>query len=468
MVTHRSGLPRHDLAWYNNASVTAAALFARLAEFQPNKELRQTFQYNNIMFVTAGYLVSKVVGKPWEQSIRELVLQPLGMSVTNFDVNDSQKMPDHALPYGEAADTLRRLPFRNISNVGPAGSINSNISDMLRWAALQAGDGTLDGGRIISKPLLDEMHAPQMVIGGLSNEPMISPQSYGLGWFIDTYRGHYRVHHGGNIDGFSALVSLFPHDGIGIVVLTNKNGTPLPEMTVRHLADRLFELKSRDWYAEAIGQRRAALQQARESAQRARAERVANTKPAHALADYAGEYEHAGYGTLSIAVQRNKEGGRLSLRLNNIETPLEHWHYEVFNGGENPVDGTFRDFKIQFVTGLDGQLSGVRATMDPNVESETFQRAADRQLRDPVYIARFVGNYQRTVGAPVNVQQKNDKLLFTVPGQPLYELIPQRNNTFELKGMRGFSLRFNLDATGKVIEAAIKQPNGIFVARRMQ
>jgi CubicO group peptidase (beta-lactamase class C family) len=470
MVTHRSGLPRHDLAWYNNATLTGASLFARLDEFKPSRELRQTFQYNNIMYVTAGYLVSKVVGKTWEQSIRELVLDPLGMRNTNFDVNDSQKVPDHALPYGEVNDTLRKLAFRNITNVGPAGSINSNVVDMLKWATLHAGDGTVEGKRLIAKALLDEMHSPQMVIGGMPSEPMIGAASYGLGWFIDSYRGHYRVHHGGNIDGFSALVTLFPHDRTGIVVLTNKNGTPLPELTVRHLADRLFELKPRDWYSEAIARRATALRQARESEQRARAERVANTKPAHTLADYAGDYEHAGYGTLSIVQQQQGQNGarRLAMRFNGIETPLEHWHYDVFNGLENPLDGTFRNFKIQFITGLDGQVNGVRASMDANVDPIVFDRAADKQLRDRVFIARLAGSYTQSSGSTATVQQKDDKLILTVPGQTPYELIPERNNTFSLKGMTGFRVQFNMDAAGKVTEMVFKQPNGIFPARRVQ
>jgi CubicO group peptidase (beta-lactamase class C family) len=479
MVTHRSGLPRHDLAWYNNSTLTGEALFARLDDFKPNRELRQTFQYNNIMYVMSGHLVSRITGKPWEQSIRELVLEPLAMRATNFDVDDSQKVADHALPYGEGsecrttgpratscADT-RKLQFRDISNVGPAGSINSNITDMLKWAALHAGDGTVEGKRLIAKGLLDELHSPQMVIGGMSPESMISPASYGLGWFIDTYRGHYRVQHGGNIDGFSALVSFFPHDRTGIVVLTNKNGTQLPELTVRHLADRLFELKSRDWYGEAIARRQTQLRQARESEQRSRAERVANTKPAHGLSDYAGDYEHPGYGTLSVTAATGQTG-RLVMRFNAIETPLEHWHYEVFNGGENPLDGTFRNFKIQFETGLDGQVSGVRATMDANVDPVVFVRAADRQLRDVAYIARFIGNYQQGSGSTAVVQQKGDRLVLNIPGQAPYELIPERNNTFALKGMNGFRVQFAVDGSGKTTEAVFKQPNGIFPAKRVQ
>ena len=68
LVTHRSGLPRHDLVWYNNRSVTREDLVRRLRYLPPNKDLRETFQYNNLMFVTAGYLVGALQGTSWEDA----------------------------------------------------------------------------------------------------------------------------------------------------------------------------------------------------------------------------------------------------------------------------------------------------------------------------------------------------------------------------------------------------------------
>lgn len=467
MVTHRSGLPRHDLAWYNNSEIDPAIIATRLGEFRPNRELRQTFQYNNLMFATAGHVVSRITGKSWEDAVREMVFTPLGMRSSNFSVTESQKAADHALPYGEAKDTLRKLSFRNITNVAPAGSINSNLEDMSKWVALHLGDGTFEGKRIINKATLNEMHTPQMVIASYPTEPMISPSSYGLGWFIDTYRGHYRVHHGGNIDGFSALVSLFPHDDVGIIVLTNKNGTQLPELTVRHIADRLFELKPRDWYTEAAARRRTQLAQARESEQRSKAERVTGTRPAHALADYAGDYGHPGYGIVRVTHKPAKDGGQLSFRFNNIETPLEHWHYEVFNGLENPADRTFTNFKVVFVTDRDGQVSALEATMDANVEPVEFTRRPDPQLADVNYVQRFVGKYMLGPN-PVQVALVGNRLTATLVGQPTYDLIPTRNNTFELSRLKGYRVQFVLDSAGKVTEAVFKQPNGIFPAKRAE
>ena len=81
-----------------------------------------------------------------------------------------------------------------------------------------------------------------MTIPGMPTVAALSPGSYGLGWFIHTYRGHYRVQHGGNIDGFSALVTLFPRDELGVVVLTNRSGAVLRDGLPYDIIDRLLGL----------------------------------------------------------------------------------------------------------------------------------------------------------------------------------------------------------------------------------
>src|SRR5580658_8495174 len=113
LVTHRSGLPRHDLMWYNSP-FTRQELFDRLRYLEPNKDFRTTFQYQNLMFMTAGYLAGHVAGTTWQQLVRKSIFEPLGMSGSNFSVNDMQKSADFSLPYTVVNDTVVDMPFRNI------------------------------------------------------------------------------------------------------------------------------------------------------------------------------------------------------------------------------------------------------------------------------------------------------------------------------------------------------------------
>src|SRR5207248_1877188 len=118
------------------------------------------------------------------------------------------------------------------------GAVSSSASDMLKWVEFQLGDGKWQGQQIISAAQLQQMHTMQMAITSGDNER--SPvQGYGMGWFVSDYRGHYCVDHGGNIDGFSAMVRLFPFDHLGIVVLTNLAATPLTNIAAYGAADRL-------------------------------------------------------------------------------------------------------------------------------------------------------------------------------------------------------------------------------------
>lgn len=59
-----------------------------------------------------------------------------------------------------------------------------------------------------------------------------------------------------------------------------------------------------------------------------------------------------------------------------------------------------------------------------------------------------------------------DVLGLTVPGQPPYELVPRKELSFDVKGLPGFSVDFQMDASGKVTEAVFNRPDGVFHAKR--
>jgi CubicO group peptidase (beta-lactamase class C family) len=460
MVTHRSGLPRHDLTWYNNLTLTPDQLFQRLRHLEPNRQLRERWQYNNIMYVMAGHLLGRLTDGTWDAAVRRQIFEPLGMTASNFSVIDTQHAPDHALPYREQGDTLVRIAFRNIDNVGPAGSINSNIEDMLKWAAVHVSQGKIGERAIIQSATLRDMHTPHMVIAGIPNEAELSPSSYGLGWIINTYRGKYRVQHGGNIDGFSALVTLYPREELAVVVLTNKNATGLPGLLTDHVADRVLDLPHRDWLGEAHARLVASRASGVAATQRLEEERVTGTRPAFPLAAYAAEYTHPGYGPLRIELR----GQRLFARFNEIETPLEHWHYEVFSGAENPDDPAFHRAKIQFHADLHGRISAATIAMDPMVPPIRFERGADAQLRDPAFLARLAGRYSMQAGGTIVISVVGDRVVMEVPGQPPYRLEPDRDHEFRLPSLSGFRVRFVMAQDGTVRELRLIQPNGIFVA----
>jgi CubicO group peptidase (beta-lactamase class C family) len=462
LVTHRSGLPRHDLIWYGNQDASRKELVHSLRHLPLSADLRQKFQYNNLMYLTAGFLTEQLTGQSWENAVRESVLEPLEMERTNFSVTTSQKDDDFAKGYKEEDDKIKPIPFRSINVMGPAGSINSSVEEMSHWMKMQLNQGTYKGKSLVSPSLIEMMHQPHMVTGGSSQHKEISDASYGLGWFIDTYRGHKRVYHGGNIDGFSALVTLFPNDDLGIVILTNKNGTGLPSVMVKHLADRILELESIDWYNQALQNLKRGKAMSKEAKKKKEATRIKGTTHSHELKSYTGTYKHPGYGELTL----NETDGKLHFTYHDIKTPLEHWHYDVFNGlkGKDPV---FKDMKLQFNSNLDGYIAEVKIPMEPSVDPIVFEKKPDERLYDETYLKRFTGKYTMA-GDTLQVSLAGNQLKLKVPGQPQYTLVPALGFQFKLKEYSIVSISFNMNEQGYPTELISDQPGGRYEAKRVE
>jgi CubicO group peptidase (beta-lactamase class C family) len=458
LVTHRSGLPRHDRLWYNT-SATRAEMVGRIPFLPANADLREKFQYNNLMFLTAGYLVEQLTGKSWEESVRERVFLPLGMTASNFSVDDMQKADDFAWPHEERKEKLQRIPFRNITNVGPAGAINSNAEDLAKWLLFHLGNGKVGEKQVVRKETLDELHRPVMATGEPVERPEISSPSYALGWFVDSYRGHRRVHHGGAIDGFITMVAFFPDDDLGVAITVNA-ASALPGIATNTLADKLLGLPAIDWSGEALLKRKAGKEVAKEAKAKKTSVRHPGTKPSHPIDEYAGEYEDAAYGRLTIRVK----GGKLEGQFGNTTFPLEHWHYDVWNAlpGEDPV---FEDMKLNFRCDAKGNVAEIAAPFEPAVADIVFRKSADPRLSDPAYLARYVGKWE-LASLVLTVSVEGKRLVVDITGQGQTRLKPGLGDEFDLEGANGYSLRFLPDPKGGVGDLEIRQPDGVYTAKR--
>ncbi len=458
LVTHRSGLPRHDLLWYNNSTNTREELVRRLAYLPPSADLRERFQYNNLMFLTAGYLVGTLSGASWEDGIRQLVLTPLGMARTNFSVAASQKDPDHSLGYTVRRDTIERLPFRDISLVGPAGSINSSAEEMTKWITLHLNGGKAGDRQVLQPATIRDMYRPYTPIGGMGTATELGPMSYGLGWFVDTYRGRYRAQHGGNIDGFSAGVTLLPNDGMGIVVLANQNGAAINEIIARTAMDRLFGGERREWNAEGLRQRDAAAAGAVQNEEKKGEARIAGTRLAHPLAAYAATYADSGYGPATVALERDT----LVFRYNGIPAKLAHWHYETFSALRNPADPTFADQQFTFRTNAKGKVDALLLALEPAVAPIVLRRQPEARLRDPAFLQRLTGRYQLPTGPVVTIILRGTELVWQQgTGNPTV-MEPEEGTTFVLRVNRAISLEFRVGATGNATAIRGSQPGAVF------
>jgi CubicO group peptidase (beta-lactamase class C family) len=471
LITHRSGLPRHDFVWYTS-DFSREDLLSRLQYLEPSKPLRTTFQYNNIMFMTAGYIAGQLNGTGWEDAITRRVFKPLEMTGTNFSELETQNSADFGQPYRKGSDLkaeLKRIPFDaqcpNRCAMGPAGEINSNVTDMSKYLLFHLNHGKIGVKQLLSENNSVQMQTPQMAIQGAPAYKENGESSYGMGFFLSTYRGHKTVEHGGNIDGFSANLSFLPADRIGVVVLTNLDGNPVPEIVTMNIYDRLLGLDQVPWSQRMLAAESGGKKSEQEAKDKGYSPRKQGTHPSHDLKDYAGDYSNPGYGVITI----EPSGETFKITLNKVTRTVEHYHYDVFQVPADPLDN-LQKMKLQFLTDMDGEISGISMPLQPDVKDIVFTRMPDRQLRERSFIEPFAGDYE-IAGSPVPLKvslRGENALIISVPGQPDYKLNPKRGTTFQLADIPGITIEFKRDTQGKVSEAALNQLGTVVVLKKKQ
>lgn len=462
LMTHRTGLSRYDASWFLFNTSNRDSIIARVKYMKPSAAVREKWFYNNFMYLAQGMIVERLSGKTWEQNIKEKFFIPLEMTRSNTDIKAFQNDNDAALPYTTVQDSvIKKIDYYNINGMGPAGSINSSVNDMANWLKVWINGGSYQKKEILPMDYIQEAASSQMVMApGLpSSKEDVFLANYGLGWMISAYRGHYMVEHGGNINGFSANVAFFPADQLGIVVLTNQNGSGVPDLVRNTIADRILELKTIDWNKEATAAAKAA-SIAKKEVKKAP---VLNVPASHPLKDYVGAFENPAYGIIKITLKNNA----LYTVIGDENVQLKHMHYDVFDpksvDKNGVVDTAQSNLMFNFSSGVDGKIQGLGIFLDGSEKPVVFdlkpETLAVKELE------KYTGAY--ALGqATVKVFLKGNVLYVSVPGQPDYETVFVEEHTFNLKVLKGYSVKFDGIANGKATNLTFMQPNGNFKATR--
>jgi CubicO group peptidase (beta-lactamase class C family) len=449
LVTHRIGLPRHDSVWYG-AELSREEIFHRLQHFEFSRDLRVRFQYNNLMFMAAGHLAGRLANSTWEDLTKSALFGPLGMTRSNFTVAAMHADPNHSEAY--ELNTKREVvhvEHETLDAMGPAGSINSSVDEMAHYLRMMLAGGLFEEKRVLLEADVQAMMQPQMPSGQSLFSDLFGFQSYGMGLFVQTYRGFETAQHGGNLKGASALIVMMPSKRLGVVLLSNRTNTRLRDALPYEILDRLLGLPASGLlvrYREREEKGFAAEDAAKGAGI---TDRKPNTKPAHPLLEYAGEYEHPGYGRMQVTV----DGDRLALRFKRFTTPLEHWHYEVFQA---PADrqNELELMRVQFQTDFSGDVAGLLTPIEPNVEPATFKRLPPAEMRERGFLEKLAGEYDGA-GVPVKIVLREDNVLqYTVLGT-VRELVPVRGKYFRFKDLSGSALEFLADAEGRIDRMAL-------------
>ena len=216
LLSHSSGVPNYtDDEKFMQDEITRPvdelrmfALFRKGLDFIPGSK----FKYSNSGYYILGSVIQKVTGQSYEQVIREMIFQPLGMDRSGFDfahLTDSNK----AIGYSWIDDDEQireRLVDSSVSF--SAGSIYSTLGDLLKW------HDALMKNKILSRHSLEKAFT-------------VYKEGFGYGWVMDSVYNKKIVYHNGSILGFTSNIYRVESDNTIIIILNNINNRQIDKIT---------------------------------------------------------------------------------------------------------------------------------------------------------------------------------------------------------------------------------------------
>lgn len=368
LLCHRTGVPGYDIHGVFCTKDDRKEMVKDLVYLQANTGFRTKLQYQNQMVMLAGYVAEVLTGQTWEELVKERICKPLGMTNTTLTIPGLEGYTESSKGYVFTGTENMETPYLSLKGVGPAGAINSTAEDMTNYLLFQLGDGTWNGKQLISKANLDEMHTAQMLgTPYFWKLDEITNANYGMGWFVDLYRGQKMLSHGGNTLGFSALMTLLPEQDFGVILLSNATSNFMIYALTYAILDKVLGVETQDWTAkmqmkigEVFGAMGAAMQAKAEA-------KIPNTAPSHPLEAYSGVYSHPAFGKLEISVA----DGQLTGTLNGHHVLITHYHYDIFDMVLTLMGAAFT---ATFQTGMTGAIESVSALVEPTVAPVVFVR----------------------------------------------------------------------------------------------
>lgn len=205
--------------------------------------------YSNIGYLLAGEVIRAVTGRPVEDCVQDLVLDPLGMAATGYCYDPAApRATGYVRMPGALRPVLRRMLPRGIVGLqvgrytslnpfvvdGPAyGGLIGTAADAARLAAAHAVASS-DPHPLLGQPDIEEMRT----INATGKR-----FDHGIGWFrrpADSTRSPAFVEHYGTGGGFWNAMRVYPEDRLAMVAMANT--------TTAWDVDRLFtQLDELSW-----------------------------------------------------------------------------------------------------------------------------------------------------------------------------------------------------------------------------
>ena len=316
LVTHRSGLPpgAGDLLVFPDANPEVSDILAAIKHIPPTTSFRSEYAYDNLLYVVAGDVLSRIDGRPWHKVIEARIFKPLKMKSCEALPSKAAASKNTVTQHLRDTTTWAAEPINPVyiigDNVSPAGGLSCSITDLSKWAQFWLNNATTPSGqRLLSESQAREVWTgvtPQGG-GGIMAELGGSHLSiYGLGWGLRDFHGKLLASHSGGVLGGSSYFGVLPEADTAVFVMSNVSTYASSALALQLLSDAASSDANSDWlgrlFAIASG-RKTAMQKDSGDSDGEDAVKDVAVEPARALDDYVGAYLDPWYGLVSIEIR---------------------------------------------------------------------------------------------------------------------------------------------------------------------
>jgi D-alanyl-D-alanine carboxypeptidase len=247
LLTHTSGYqdyyPQDYVPPFMLKPITADQILNQWAKKPLDFTPGTRWQYSNTNFVIAGRIVEKVTGEPFFEFLSKRILKPLGMT-SAINLADQTLGPQDAAGYTRfALGPPRPAPAEGRGWLFAAGELAMTAHDLALW------DISLMQHKLLTPASIDVMTTPARLRNG-------TPTDYALGIGVTDANGHPKWQHGGAVAGFVSLNTVYPDQGVAIVVFANQDGSSAPGTMAREIAPLLLAQADDPDAAHALAQAR--------------------------------------------------------------------------------------------------------------------------------------------------------------------------------------------------------------------
>jgi CubicO group peptidase (beta-lactamase class C family) len=361
MLTHRSGLPlgAGDLLFWPEAETTIDEVVRALRFLKPSSSFRSKYDYDNLMYIIAGEIVTRISGVDYADFVEARILQPLGMTGCRVGPSHARGLENRATPHVLVEGELQTTAYASSDFTAAAGGVICDAQGMGQWMKMWLSGGLKqDGEPLLSAEQIDQLWGPVTLksTSKMMKEHAGSHMSaYALGWNVSSFYGEPVYSHGGAHWGMTTFIAVMPRQNLAVFVSNNQMGVA-PRALVYHVLDHYLG-GDKDWVGIYDEWLTAYYARAEEAVKTAAAEKRSDSNPNLPLEEYVGTYRDDWYGDIYIEQVDGKLFFR-SRRTPRLRGPLEHFQSDTFI-----VRWTDRQLKadayVSFLLAVDGGVERI-------------------------------------------------------------------------------------------------------------